>query len=251
MPWEHVKYLLAGLFDGDGTRGKRRVQLVSASKRFATEVFLLLQEHEFSPNISYGSKIHQITIHRQTDFKRFLKEVPLKRITKSIPKMNENISNGILNNSYKGIRESQKIFPTWRKLVNVEEIPGDDVYNIEVENTHTYIAMGFINHNCPGQHDAVRRADPQPAVGKEYTKDLLGYKNIHFIGSPSWFEPSSVSPAMQERIDNEVKKIVDNSYSRAIALIKKYKNKLDKVATALLKKENLDRDDFESIVGKK
>ncbi|MBI2598107.1 MAG: DNA-directed DNA polymerase II small subunit [Candidatus Diapherotrites archaeon] len=40
----------------------------------------------------------------------------------------------------------------------------------------------------PGQHDAVRRADPQPAIGKEYTKSLAGYKNVHFIGSPSWVE---------------------------------------------------------------
>lgn len=39
---------------------------------------------------------------------------------------------------------------------------------------------------CPGQHDAVRRADPQPAVSREFTKNLAGYKNIHFVGSPSW-----------------------------------------------------------------
>ena len=41
---------------------------------------------------------------------------------------------------------------------------------------------------APGQHDAVRRADPQPAVAKEFTKSLAGCKNIHFVGSPSWLE---------------------------------------------------------------
>lgn len=41
---------------------------------------------------------------------------------------------------------------------------------------------------CPGQHDAVRRADPQPAIPKEYVKDLAGLENIHFVGSPSWVE---------------------------------------------------------------
>ncbi len=40
----------------------------------------------------------------------------------------------------------------------------------------------------PGQHDAVRRADPQPGVKKEFVKSVAGYKNIHFIGSPSWIE---------------------------------------------------------------
>ncbi len=40
---------------------------------------------------------------------------------------------------------------------------------------------------CPGQHDAVRRADPQPAIPKEFVKELHGLGNIHFVGSPSWF----------------------------------------------------------------
>ena len=41
---------------------------------------------------------------------------------------------------------------------------------------------------CPGQHDAVRRADPQPAVPQEYFPDLESAKNIHFVGSPGWIE---------------------------------------------------------------
>ena len=41
---------------------------------------------------------------------------------------------------------------------------------------------------CPGQHDAVRRADPQPAIGKEYLPRIADLKNVHLIGSPSWAE---------------------------------------------------------------
>jgi len=41
---------------------------------------------------------------------------------------------------------------------------------------------------CPGQHDAVRRADPQPAIAREYVKDLYDLSNVHFVGSPSWVE---------------------------------------------------------------
>jgi len=41
---------------------------------------------------------------------------------------------------------------------------------------------------CPGQHDAVRRADPQPAVPDEFAKELHAMKNVHFVGSPSWVE---------------------------------------------------------------
>jgi len=40
----------------------------------------------------------------------------------------------------------------------------------------------------PGNHDAVRRADPQPALGKEFAKELHSLGNIHMLGSPSMVE---------------------------------------------------------------
>ncbi|MGB6882065.1 MAG: ATP-dependent zinc metalloprotease FtsH [Microgenomates group bacterium] len=71
------------------------------------------------------------------------------------------------------------------------------------------------------------------------------------LGKPRWYEPAQVSPAMQEKVDNEVKKIVDSCYKNALEIIKKNRKKLDKVVEKLLKKETLERDDFEKIVGKK
>ena len=41
---------------------------------------------------------------------------------------------------------------------------------------------------CPGQHDAVRRAEPQPAIDKEFCPRLSKLRNFHFIASPSWVE---------------------------------------------------------------
>ena len=40
----------------------------------------------------------------------------------------------------------------------------------------------------PGQHDAVRRADPQPAIEREYLGDIFYNENFHSLGSPSWIE---------------------------------------------------------------
>jgi len=71
------------------------------------------------------------------------------------------------------------------------------------------------------------------------------------MGKQTWYEPAQVSPAMQEKVDNEINKIIEKAYSEAAALIKKEKGKLDKVVEKLLKKETLDREDFEKIVGKK
>jgi cell division protease FtsH len=56
---------------------------------------------------------------------------------------------------------------------------------------------------------------------------------------------------MQEKVDSEIKNIVDSCYKDAISIIKKRRKTLDKVGEALLKKETLDRDDFEKIVGEK
>lgn len=71
------------------------------------------------------------------------------------------------------------------------------------------------------------------------------------FGQLEWYEQSSVSPAMQEKIDLEVKNMIDACYKEAILLIKKNRETLDKIVERLLIKETLDRDEFESIVGKK
>jgi cell division protease FtsH len=81
--------------------------------------------------------------------------------------------------------------------------------------------------------------------------DLGPQTSYDEIGKQSWHEPARVSPAMQEKVDGEIKKIVDSCYKEALLIIKKKRKTLDKVGKALLKKETLDRDDFEKIVGKK
>jgi cell division protease FtsH len=71
------------------------------------------------------------------------------------------------------------------------------------------------------------------------------------MGKQTWYEPAHVSPAMQEKVDNEVKGIVDKCYKAAEEVLGKNKKTLEAVAKGLLKKETLDRDDFEKIVGRK
>jgi len=38
----------------------------------------------------------------------------------------------------------------------------------------------------PGNHDAVRRSDPQPALSEKLVPRLYKEKNIHLLGSPTW-----------------------------------------------------------------
>lgn len=37
----------------------------------------------------------------------------------------------------------------------------------------------------PGNHDAVRSAEPQPAIGKEFLPNIYEKKNVHLVGNPA------------------------------------------------------------------
>ena len=59
---------------------------------------------------------------------------------------------------------------------------------------------------------------------------------------------TQISQEMQSRIDREIKRILDEGYKKAVAILKKYKSSLDKVAEALIKKETLEGEDFEKLL---
>lgn len=67
----------------------------------------------------------------------------------------------------------------------------------------------------------------------------------------TYLESSNISQEMLAKIDNEIKKILDQAYKKAVEIIKAKKNFLDKVAETLVVKESLDQDEFEKIVGPK
>jgi cell division protease FtsH len=60
-------------------------------------------------------------------------------------------------------------------------------------------------------------------------------------------EQRDYSEAVAEQIDNEVRKLVDESYNQALSLLKKYRTELDAVANKLLEVETLTREEFEKI----
>ena len=60
-------------------------------------------------------------------------------------------------------------------------------------------------------------------------------------------EQRDYSEAIAEQIDHEVRKLVDDSYKQALAILKKYRTELDAVANKLLEVETLTREEFEKI----
>ncbi len=49
---------------------------------------------------------------------------------------------------------------------------------------------------CPGQHDAVRRAEPQTAIPKKFLPRLSELDNFHLVGNPSWFKIEGLTSIM-------------------------------------------------------
>jgi len=60
-------------------------------------------------------------------------------------------------------------------------------------------------------------------------------------------EQRDYSDAIAEKIDAEVRKIVDEAYRKAQSIVTKYRNELDAVAEKLLEAESITREEFEAI----
>ncbi|MBI5036531.1 DNA-directed DNA polymerase II small subunit [Candidatus Micrarchaeota archaeon] len=84
---------------------------------------------------------------------------------------------------------------------------------------------------APGNHDAVRTAEPQPSLPKEFTQGLEEKENMHFIGNPGWFEVDGLKVLMYHGTS------VDPLIS-ALNLKDGYNNP-EKIAIELLKRRHL------------
>ena len=60
-------------------------------------------------------------------------------------------------------------------------------------------------------------------------------------------EQRDYSEAVAEKIDAEVRKLVDESYKMTRKILTKYRTELDSVAQKLLEVESLTREEFEAI----
>jgi cell division protease FtsH len=62
-------------------------------------------------------------------------------------------------------------------------------------------------------------------------------------------EQQQISPEMMSKIDTEIQKFVNTGYKEAVDILKKHKKQLDDIAALLLKKETVEGDEFELLMG--
>lgn len=94
------------------------------------------------------------------------------------------------------------------------------------------------------------------AMVADYGMSSLGPVNygpsydVTEFGKTTW-QDQRISEVTMSKIDAEVAKILETAYAQAVATIKKHRKLLDRVAEELIKKESMDSDEFEAIVGEK
>lgn len=83
---------------------------------------------------------------------------------------------------------------------------------------------------APGNHDAVRSADPQPPLPKELLPGQHGMKNLHFVGSPASISLHGIGTLVYHgtSFDDVIKYVNGTSYDR-----------IDKVMEEVLRRRHL------------
>ena len=64
----------------------------------------------------------------------------------------------------------------------------------------------------------------------------------------AWMEPAKISDGMQQKVDAEIKNLVNTALKRAETVLKENKKKLDDLAKLLVEKESLDDKEFEKFM---
>lgn len=101
--------------------------------------------------------------------------------------------------------------------------------------------------------DIAKATDVARSMVVDYGMSQLGPINLSGSaeGVRALMEPTQISPEMAAKIDSEVKELIDSAYKKAKAILGDLRNKLDAVAAELIKRETLEAEDFEKLVGEK
>jgi DNA polymerase II small subunit len=77
------------------------------------------------------------------------------------------------------------IYPGQEKDLKIKDI---EVQYEKLAEFYQKIPKHITIIQCPGQHDAVRVAEPQPPIGADFGKALLEFENLYLVSNPSLVE---------------------------------------------------------------
>ncbi|TSC63800.1 MAG: cell division protease FtsH [Microgenomates group bacterium Gr01-1014_93] len=108
------------------------------------------------------------------------------------------------------------------------------------------------NEQTTGASDDIAKAtEVARTMVMEYGMSELGPINLNGEERRMPYEAPNISPDMAAKIDTQVKSLTDEGYYSALTVLKKLRKKLDILAKELLKKETLESEEFEKLIGPK
>ncbi|MCB9801031.1 MAG: ATP-dependent metallopeptidase FtsH/Yme1/Tma family protein [Pseudomonadales bacterium] len=113
----------------------------------------------------------------------------------------------------------------------------------------------FNEYTAGASSDIERATRIARAMVTEYGMSKLGPMNFSPLYESqdygrAWGEPNRVSLTVQEQVDAETKRFLEEGYARALQILKNDRTILDAVSQKLIEQESLDADEFVKIVGK-
>ncbi len=134
-----------------------------------------------------------------------------------------------------------------KKLVNQEQLQGTLVSMLG-----GYVAekIKFGQVSTGASNDLQRATSLARKMVAEYGMSKLGPVSFQETNDlwPSSLAQKTFSETWATKIDQEVSRLINEAESQALKLLKKHQTTLNKIAKELIKKETLDREEFEKIV---
>lgn len=112
----------------------------------------------------------------------------------------------------------------------------------------------FNEQTVGASNDIEKATDIARRMVTEWGMSELGPVNYSTDEKRMWIamqvgDSKQFSEEITRKIDSEVKKIIDGCFAQAKAILTKHRDQLDKVSEELMKRETLEAEDFEELIG--
>lgn len=186
-----TKLLLAGLYDTDGcisgVGAKTAITLTSSTKELLEQVAILLRKFGITssivknyPQICAKRKDknvwYNLVIFGSENVQLFYENIPLIQ-RKKVQRL-QNTINWFIEHPNKRIRcyDTKKLIP--HKIIKIEDIGIQTVYNLSAEQSHTYLANNIITHNTAGDSES-DFSSAQELVYNPEGYNIMAFENIY------------------------------------------------------------------------
>lgn len=132
---DFCKGYIAAIFDGEGELGEYQIRISNSDPQILDNVKNILS--------MFGFNFSELLKKSNTDNLKYITLLGgLMERYRFISFFNPKIYRKC------NIFDGKEVKTNYNKIISIDEINSEEVFAIEIENTHTYVTNGFLSHNC-------------------------------------------------------------------------------------------------------